>query len=329
MFRGKGVLVAQGSGVTILGRPRVVEAHAPRERSHSSKDFTWIQSQARCRAGCPVQLPHSSSTPIINSWEDLTKGIQELLSCSPLCGKANWEALQMTTVQCLQCTGMLPKNAWLTASGFLPGSDKDIWKSPQQPQARICSVNSLRKNRCLQRYKETSSERKVNWRDLQECNSSISINNFLEFLWFLSEYLPIQLLQWCFTWDNPGKTKARELLLSCDFSFFSQMTAMQYETKVQEINNSCNQQLPGLRINRNLLCTGRNLTNTNAFLCSLVERLIDCLQEELIVQLTSITYTQEVQSPHVYEGNVWGEQNNWALFTNRSSLFCDKYRTDF
>lgn len=79
----------------------------------------------------------------------------------------------MTIVQCLQCTGMLPKNAWLAASGFLPGSDKDIWKSPQQPQACIYSVNSLRKNRCLQRYKETSSERKVTWKELHECNSSL------------------------------------------------------------------------------------------------------------------------------------------------------------
>lgn len=32
-----GVLVAQGGGVAVLGRPRVVEAQAPRERSHSSK----------------------------------------------------------------------------------------------------------------------------------------------------------------------------------------------------------------------------------------------------------------------------------------------------
>lgn len=132
---------------------------------------------------------------------------------------------------------MLPKNAWLAASGFLLGSDKGTWKSPQQPQAWICAVNSLKKNRCLQRYKGTSTKRKVKWKELHECNSSISINNFLEFLWFLSEYLPAQLLQWCFFWHNPGKTKARELLLTCNFSFFSEVTAIPQETKVQEINN--------------------------------------------------------------------------------------------
>lgn len=247
MFWGKGE--AQGGGVTALSRPKVVEAHPPRERSHSSKGCGVTLSSCRqprsaghsawAKAGNLTVLAHISPVvyleyPSIRPRH--TVWLPSLCSCptatstqsSKLLGRCIhrrdpgaaqllptlWQGntgkhpkWQQSSVCNTGSTGMLPKNAWLAASGFLPGSDKGIWKSPQEPQTCICSVNSLTNNRCLQRYKETSSKRKVKWKELQECNSSVSINNFLESLWFLSEYLPAQLLQWCLTWDNPGKPK--------------------------------------------------------------------------------------------------------------------------